>query len=167
MSFMGIPMDCSSQQFSKKLQAKGFKFLEKDNSFDILTGMFAGDEAIIQLLDSKSGKKIPRIGVGYNLSSEWKDLVRQYNRLKELYTKKYGEPSYSVEQNDAITDSNTSLMHNLSEGNAEYKTQWHLQNGWISLEILKAVNFSEGLVSVMYVDRINDNAKEEGYLGDI
>ena len=87
--------------------------------------------------------------------------------MKKLYTKKYGEPSYSVEQNDATTDSNTSLMHNLSEGNAEYGTQWSLENGWILLEISKTSNFGGGYVSVMYVDKINENAKEEGYLGDI
>lgn len=167
MSFMGIPMDCSSEQFCKKLQAKGFKFLQKYNDYNILTGMFAGDKVMIQLMDSKSGKNIPRIGVFYTSSSEWKGLVNKYNRLKELYTKKYGEPSYSVEQNDAITDSNTSLMHNLSEGKAEYITQWRLENGWIALAISKAANFGEGFVLVLYNDKINDNAKEEGYLDDI
>lgn len=167
MSFMGIPMDCSSEQFSKKLQAKGFKFLQKYKDVDILTGMFAGDKAEIYLKDSKSGKKIPRIGVYYTSSSEWNLLVRQYNRLKELYTKKYGEPSYSVEQNNATTDSNTSLMLNLSEGKAEYKTEWYLENGWISLQISRAANFGEGKVFVLYVDDINDNAKEEDYLDDI
>lgn len=167
MSFMGIPMDCSSEQFCKKLQKKGFKFLQKYDSFDILTGVFTGEKVTICLINSKSGKNIPRIGVGYNPSSEWKSLVNKYNSIKKLYTKKYGEPACSVEQNDATTDSNTSLMHNLYEGKAEYRTDWQLQNGGIILQILKASNYSEGYVSVLYVDGINENAKEDGYLGDI
>lgn len=151
----------------KKLQAKGFKFLEKDEDGNILTGMFAGFRAEIWVGGAETEKNVPRIMVPYTPSSEWIHLVKQYNRLKELYTKKYGEPSYSVEQNDATTDSNTSLMHNLSEGKAEYNTQWLIQNGGIILQISKAYNFSKGYVSVLYIDEINDNAKEDDYLGDI
>lgn len=167
MSFMGIPMDCSSEQFSKKLQKKGFKFLQKYEDYNILTGIFTGSKAHICVKGAETEKNVPRIGVNYAPDSEWNLLVDQYNRLKELYTKKYGEPSYSVEQNDATTDSNTSLMHNLSEGKAEYRTEWYLQNGWIALKILEAANFGEGEVFVLYVDKINDNARKEGYLDDI
>lgn len=166
MSFMGIPMDCSSQQFCKKLQKKGFKFLKKYDDCNILTGMFAGEKAEIWVEDTDARKNVPRIFVSYTPSSEWKHLVNKYNRLKKLYTSKYGEPFLSVEKNNAITNSNTSLMRNLSEGNAEYKTQWLLENGSITLVIGYAA-LGEGDVSILYIDDNNENAEKEGYLDDI
>ena len=57
MSFMGIPMDCSSEQFCKKLQKKGFKFLKKYDDCNILTGMFAGEKAEIWVEDTDARKK--------------------------------------------------------------------------------------------------------------
>lgn len=166
MSFMGIPMDCSSEQFSKKLQKKGFKFLERFDNCKILTGLFTGEKAEIWVEDTDAGKNVQKIGVAYKPSSEWKHLVNKYNRIKKLYTEKYGEPAYSEEQNDAITDSNTSLMLNLSEGKAKYETVWCLKNGSISLGI-GYVAFGEGNVSILYIDDNNENARKEGYLDDI
>lgn len=170
MQFYGIPMTGSVTSFAQKLKSKGFKIISRNTYGVALSGKFIGRNAMISVVGTENGKNVTGVGVNFDPSDQWNELVRDYNYYKDLYKKKYGKPSLEEENNPAISDSNTSLMYELREGRVKYQTEWVFNNGWIRIFISKTPNnldFNKGCVQIIYVDEINKKIGEQSKLDDI
>lgn len=167
LSFKGIPIQGTMLSFCQKLKAKGFKEISKDKNETWLKGDFTGKEATIAVEASDDGKNVYNIDVMFESSREWKVLETTYNHFKDLYTKKYGEPSYSEEYNPAQGQSNILLLGALNDGKVSYSSTWELPGGEIFLTIVKSTGIYEGFVGIKYTDTQNHKAKEQKDLEDI
>ncbi len=168
LSFKGIPIEGSMTEFCQKLKAKGLTAIGSENNITLFTGEFAGRNATIGVGSTDDGKNVFSVVVLFDASDQWNTLVNTYDYYKDLYTRKYGEPTISKENNPAHSDSNISLMYELNNNtNFVYGSMWEIQGGDIQLSIEKSSGISDGLVMIRYRDAQNVEAKIQKDLEDI
>lgn len=168
LSFKGIPIEGSMTAFCQKLEAEGFVSLGREGNISLFSGNFTGRNANVGVAAAEDGKNVYAVVVFFDSSKEWNTLVNIYNYYKELYTRKYGRPTVSKENNPAYSDSNTALMAEVHQGTVVYVSAWKVSGGDIELSIDKfSGGFYEGVVRITYRDAQNTEAKIQENLGDI
>ena len=167
LSFKGIPIEGSMTTFCQKLKAKGFTSIGRDNNITLFTGDFTGRKATVGVTATDDGKNVFAVIVFFDPSGEWNTLVNTYDYYKDLYTRKYGEPTISKENNPARADSNTALMAEVHQGTVVYGSAWEVTGGDIQLSIEKTSGIYEGMVMIRYRDSQNVEAKIKNDLDDI
>lgn len=167
LSFKGIPIEGSMTEFCKKLRAEGFTPIGKKNNLSCFSGIFTGNEATVGVAATDDGKNVLAVVVLFESSGEWNDLVDTYDYYKDLYTRKYGTPTISREENPARRKLNAFLMAALEEGTVVYGSKWEVTGGEIRLSIEKSSEIYEGVVMIGYRDSQNMEAQTESYLEDI
>lgn len=167
LSFKGIPIEGSMTAFCQKLEAKGFTSLGKDENVSLFTGDFTGRNAMVGVTAADDGKNVFGVVVLFDASGEWNTLVNTYDYYKKLYTRKYGEPTISRENNPAHSDSNIALMAEVNEGTVDYVSEWDVKGGEIQLSIEKSSGVYEGMVMIRYRDSQNMEVKIQRDLEDI
>lgn len=167
LSFKGIPIEGSMTSFCQKLKAKGFTSIGRDNNITLFTGDFTGRKATVGVTATDDGKNVFAVVVFFDPSGEWNTLVNTYDYYKDLYTRKYGEPTISKEKNPAHSDSNTALMAEVHQGTVVYGSAWEVTGGDIQLSIEKTSGVYEGMVMIRYRDSQNVEAKIKNDLDDI
>ena len=167
LSFKGIPIEGSMTEFCQKLRAKGFTSLGSDDGVTLFTGDFTGRNATIGVTATDDGKNVFAVIVFFDPSKEWNTLVTTYDYYKDLYTRKYGNPTISRENNPAHSDSNTALMAEVYQGSVVYASAWEVAGGDIQLSIEKTSGIYEGMVMIRYRDAQNIEAKIQNDLDEI
>ena len=127
LSFKGIPIEGSMTEFCQKLKSKGFTSIGRENNITLFSGDFTGRQATVGVTATDDGKNVFAVVVLFDPSGEWNTLVNTYDYYKDLYTRKYGKPTISKENNPAHLDSNTALMAEVHQGTVVYgisTTQW-------------------------------------------
>lgn len=167
LSFKGIPIEGSITEFCQKLKAKGFISIGRKNNIDMFSGDFTGREATVGVTATNDGKNVFAVVVLFDSSEEWNTLVNTYDYYKDLYTRKYGEPTFSEENNPADSDSNIALMAEVHQGTVVYDSVWEVTGGDIQLSIEKSSGVYEGMVMIRYLDSKNMEIKIQNDLDDI
>lgn len=86
----------------------------------------------------------------------WDRLYIKYLSLVELYSKKYGSPSNSVNKFEYPFDGTTDMqMTAVKTDHAHFMTMWNTPNGDIMISISK-----EGTIAIYYTDKINSAQHE-------
>lgn len=167
LSFKGIPIEGSMTTFCQKLKAKGFTSIGRDNNVRMFSGDFTGRKATVGVTATADGKNVFGVVVLFDPSDEWNTLVNTYNYYKDLYTRKYGDPTISKENNPARSDSNIALMAEVHQGTVVYGSAWEITGGDIQVSIEKSSGVYEGMVMIRYRDSQNVEAKIKDDLEDI
>lgn len=167
LSFKGIPIEGGMTEFCQKLKSKGFTSIGRENNMALFSGDFTGREATVGVIATNDGKNVFAVVVLFDPSGEWNILVNTYDYYKDLYTRKYGEPIISKENNPAYSDSNAALMVEVYKGTVVYSSAWEVPGGDIQLSIEKSSGLSEGMVMIRYRDSQNVEAKIQNDLDDI
>ena len=155
LTFKGIPIEGSMTEFCQKLKAKGFTSIGSENNLALFMGDFTGRNATIGVTATDDGKSVFAVAVLFDPSGEWNTLVNTYNYYKDLYTRKYGNPTISKEKNPAHSDSNTALMAEVHQGTVVWGSAWEVTGGNIELSIEKTSGIYEGMVMIRYRDSQN------------
>ena len=166
-TFKGIPIEGSMIAFCQKLKAKGFTQMGKDKNITFFTGDFTGRQANAGVGASDDGKNVFSVVVIFDPSGECNNLVSTYDYYKNLYTRKYGAPAISKENNPSRSDSNTALMAEVHQGTVVYGRAWNVPGGDIQLSIEKSSGMYEDMVMIRYRDSQNVEAKIQSDLEDI
>lgn len=167
LAFMGIPIEGSLTSFCQKLQSKGLTKIGSNNNITLFTGDFTGRQATIGVGATDDGKNVHSVIVLLDESRDWKNLVGTYDYYKDLYTRKYGTPAANIENNPSNGDSNTMLMHELTQGSVTYASGWKATGGTIELSIEKSDSYGKGMVLIKYRDALNIEAKIQNDMNDI
>ena len=167
LSFKGIPIEGSMTEFCQKLKSKGFTSIGRENNITLFSGDFTGRQATVGVTATDDGKNVFAVVVLFDPSGEWNTLVNTYDYYKDLYTRKYGKPTISKENNPAHLDSNTALMAEVHQRTVVYGSAWEVTGGDIQLSIEKSSGVYEGMVMIRYRDSQNIEAKIQNDLDDI
>ena len=152
LTFKGIPIEGSMTEFCQKLKSKGFTSIGSENNLALFMGDFTGRNATIGVTATDDGKSVFAVAVLFDPSGEWNTLVNTYDYYKDLYTRKYGNPTISTEKNPAHSDSNTALMAEVHQGTVVWGSAWEVTGGDIDLSIEKTSGVYEGMVVIRYRD---------------
>ena len=171
LKFKGIPIDGTPYEFFRQLSRNGFEYETESEGILWYKGAFAGYnncEVAVKYLNNLVYEVVACFPKDYT----WDHLYGTYSSLKEMLTKKYGEPWWSKEEFE-----NTPSYRNIEDGNDKYKevkdghccyyaSFYSTANeggcGYIHIEIK-----SSGRVGIHYKDLENVSKKEEQALNDL
>lgn len=166
LAFKGIPIAGSMELFTKRLKEKGFSRIDKNGSTYFFEGDFTGRAATVAVASTENGN-VYSVTVFFTPSKEWNKLVEIYNYYKDIYTQKYGRPSYQKQYNSESGADNISAMYELWQGKVTWKSSWKDRGGDIELSIEKTDGIYEGVVVIYYKDSQNVEAKIKNDLEEI
>ena len=170
LTFKGIPITGTVENFAQKMEAKGFRKIDSNKRCVVFKGEFAGYSGCNILV-----VKVPNRNVVYKVvvflppKSSWARLEEEYNQFKGMLTNKYGEPLGSSEtfKEGASTFSDEAKMSSLKNGNCDYRTQWEVENGSIEVDIFPKSDTDDGYIRLFYFDKINNALTEKAKEDDL
>lgn len=140
LSFKGIPMQGTTQQFAQKLVAKGFKQVGKEYGVIMMNGTFAGfRDCNVGLVGNEKGN-IFKVVANFPDRDKWSDAERDYNQVKEMMMQKYGDPTFVSEDFDSDYELDDWMKkHKIREKEVLYGCVWELEDGSIELTISPSI----------------------------
>ena len=168
MTFMGIPIDGSLDDFTVKMEQKGFAHLGTMDGNASFKGEFAGyKDCIIGVVTFRSTGVVSNVAVAFPPGDKWSKIYGSYSFLKEMLTKKYGEPSNSREVVDGehLSDKDKNRKYDVIQDKCIYESVWETDKGGIELKIIK--KWLGSCVVLNYSDKINSAKVAEAALDDL
>lgn len=162
MTFMGIPIDGKISTFVQKLEDKGFTCVRtREDGVAYLTGSFAGKrDCIILVAPSVKSLTVWKVVVVFPSKSSWESLKNEYQTMKSLYSRKYGEPNIYEFFISPYYEGDGYEMTAISIGKAYYESFFETNDGSIRLAIDDG-EYRSGCVTVGYEDGINVKIKSQ------
>ena len=169
LTFKGVPIDGTLDAYVENMKNAGFEYIGKEDGIAILQGDFAGfRKCTIGVITLQSFDLVNRITVLFDTTESWSDLYGSYSQLKEMLTRKYGEPEASEEKwiGYPEPENDKDRMYELRHDQGVINTLIRTDKGNIFLEIIKA-EWSGGKVRLSYLDKINSLKVEEKAMDDL
>lgn len=158
IEFKGIPLDGQLSDFVSKLQKQGFTFNKYLRDYVvIMEGVFAGKYATIYVLATPKSKIVWKVSANYDEKESWSSLKSDYSDMKELYTKKYGDPNEHFEFfSKPYYEGDGYELQALKKEKCTYISFYNIPFGNISVEITKFCK-----IQLSYEDEFNYKLKEK------
>lgn len=169
MTFKGIPINGTLNSFVNKLKLKGYNYIDTDNGIALLSGDFASyKRCTIGVVSSKEKDLVIKVAVIFPSYNCWAPIENNYLTLKEMLTKKYGEPSECIEtfQAHSQPDDDNTKMGYLGLNQCKYLTVFETKNGTIVLELANK-GYTEGNVILSYYDAENQKTVMSDAMDDL
>lgn len=169
MTFKGVAIDGTLNQFVDKMKKSGFNKFEEVDGMAILKGDFASyKNCYIGVATLKDKDLVSRISVIFPTCDDWSSLSNNYFYLKELLTEKYCEPTGCVEDFQTHMESmdDGDKMHAVRFDECKFYTLYETDKGEIQLSI-DHDGVSSCFVRLTYYDRINSKVIREKALNDL
>lgn len=168
LTFKGVPIDGTLNQFVSNMKAAGFKSEGVQGGTAVLSGDFAGyKECIIVVSTLQNKDLVSTIGVMFPECSSWAILESNYNKLKEMLTTKYGKPEEVVEEfQDRTPRDDNSRLHELKMDRCNYQTLFRTEKGNILLRLMHD-DYLRCHVLLAYYDKINGLEVEAAAMDDL
>ena len=159
LTFKGIPITGTLENFAQKMEAKGFKKTFSSEIAVEFEGVFAGYYGCKILVYKIPNRNIVhKVAVCFPKESSWAGLEKEYYKFKGMLTNKYGESALHSEtfKEGASTVNDDAKMSSLKEENCDYYSNWKVDNGYIQVSIIPVFNDDNGQIVLIYFDKIND-----------
>jgi hypothetical protein len=169
LSFKGVPIDGTLNEYVFKMKQNGFKHLGTEDKNAILIGDFAGYKDCYVGVSTLTQKDLVyRIAVVFPEHETWSTLSGNYFDLKELLTEKYGESSDFLEKfdTDSGPEDDNSKMFEVQFDRCKFYSIWQTDKGKIQLSISHD-GVTRCFVQLTYFDKINSNIIKEKAKGDL
>ncbi len=169
LKFKGIPINGTLNSFVAKLKQKGFTHITTSDGVAMLSGDFAAyKDCTIGAVALKNRDLVCKVAVIFSSRETWSSLENNYLSLKQMLTKKYGEPSDCVEtfQSHYQPENDNDKMHELKMDRCKYYTIFETEKGSIELRLAHQ-SVSECYVVLSYFDAINQQAVMSDAMDDL
>lgn len=169
LTFKGVPLDGTLDQFVLKMKQSGFKHVSTDNGTAMLQGDFAGyKDCYVGVSTLKQKDLVHKIGVIFPDRDTWSALSGNYIDLKQMLIEKYGKPTEIVEKFDGRSQprDDNSKMYEVKFDNCKYYSIWVIDNGDIELSISHN-SVSSCFVKLVYFDKANSATIKKQALDDL
>lgn len=169
LTFKGIPIDGTPEEFGRKLEELGFRFDHiSKGSYWYKSGSFAGYhdcEVIVKAYDNLVYEVVAILPTQY----KWSHLYNDYSTLVSSLKRKYGEPLYQKEEFVSTPscrdlDDDNDKYSEVDDGHCKYYTGF-VAPGWIGsihIEIKQSCR-----VGLHYTDYSNESLKNQAVENDL
>ena len=170
LKFKGIPIAGDLNTFVGELKKQGFTHLEDEElspNTAALEGVFTGRNVHILVGANSKNKDVWKVLVIFDDTKDWENLSEEYFSYKDLFTTKYGKPSFDIEKiEDDYAAKYKMEMYALSQNKVNYNTVFELVNGYIRIAI-EPYGIVGGCIVIHYEDKINSYKRTQNKLDDI
>ena len=138
LSFKGVPIDGTLNEYVQKMKQKGFDYLGTEDGIAILSGDFAAYKGCtVGVATLKQKDLVSRITVIFPNCETWTALSNNYYSLKEMLTEKYGEPADFIEKFQGYSEprDDNDRMYEVMFDRCKYVTVFNTPKGSIQLSI--------------------------------
>ncbi|MBD5257573.1 MAG: hypothetical protein HDS52_02630 [Barnesiella sp.] len=169
LTFKGVPIDGTLDDFVSEMEKAGFTYVAEENGATILQGDFASFKKCNIYVATLHGIDIVNaITVIIPCGDDWSDIERKYRLLNELLTEKYGEPAENTEEfHSRLTPrTNQDKLIALASDNCDFKTVYDTPKGKITI----FMDFEYGLgafLNLKYSDKINSDNLRSKVIDDL
>ena len=170
LTFKGIPIDGTPEEFGCKLEAVGFKYkYESQGSYWYEGGSFAGFhdcEVIVIAYDNLVYEVVAILPTRY----KWSQLYDDYSSLVYSLKRKYGEPIYTIEEFENTPsyidlEDDNDKYYEVKNNHCKYGSIFSVNHGWIG-DITIEIK-SSCCVGIYYKDTYNEFLKIQSVDNDL
>ena len=87
LTFKGLPIDGSKQEFVKELQSQGYENAPEMGADDVLSGTFIGRDCYVVIVGTPITNTVWKVGILFKLKYDnWSSIKRAYDGLVDVYT---------------------------------------------------------------------------------
>lgn len=170
--FKGVPIDGTVNSFVQKMKQKGFTAVTNDGQTAMMNGAFAGyKNCNVGIYRAIEKDLVFRVAVFFETEKQWSMLERTYFALKEMLTKKYGKPSFCIEEFDSYSQPKDDMIKMLyaEQDKCKYGTEYETDEGSIVLNIAHVkVEYKDFCyVTLIYTDNTNFSTAEKSASDDL
>lgn len=168
LKFNGVEIDGSIDEFIYKMKTKGFVFDKtEENNVVIMLGEFIGQKCRLYIVPTPKSKIVWKIAIFFGGSDTWESLKKEYESVRDLFSKKYGKPSHDgIFFKDPYYEGDGCELLALINDKCLCASIYMLKAGAITIQIENTCE-----VSVSYENRVNMNKaqqeKEESVMDEI
>lgn len=171
LKFKGVPIDGTLNEYVNKMKQAGFYYETTEDGIALLSGEFAGySDCIVGVKTLQKLNLVHEIVVLFPSQDKWAGLNYDYERLKTMLTKKYGEPDECIERFNApsyMTMDDNAKMYQVERNNCEYYSKYDTNNGSISLTISNDGYEFGCRVKLFYTDKTNSAIFDDAVMEDL
>ena len=173
LKFKGVPIDGTLNEYVAKMKQAGFYHEGTEDGVALLSGEFAGySDCVVGVKTLQKLNLVHEIVVLFPSQDKWAGLIYDYERLKTMLSKKYGEPDECVERFVStpiyinLNDDNDK-MDEVMNDHCEYYSTYNTDNGSITLTIGND-GYSFGCrVKLFYTDKMNSKIFDNAAMEDL
>ena len=166
LTFKGIPITGTLKEFTNAMVQKGFHHELTQDGVALFSGDFAGyKDCSIGVLTLHNQDMVNRVSVFFSDHDTWSSLQHQYEILKSLLTKKYGDPAeWSERFTSMLITSDYDKISALRSGEYYWYTKFITENGEIRVSLVEGMEYHTGRVCLIYYDKTNtEKARQEAF----
>ena len=173
LKFKGVPIDGTLNEYVAKMKQAGFNHEGTEDGTALLSGEFAGySDCIVGVKTLQKLNLVHEIVVLFPTQDKWTGLSYDYERLKTMLSKKYGEPDECVEKfvnTPSYIDINddNDKMREVESDHCEYYSIYNSEYGSITLQISYDGYFFGCRVKLFYTDKINSEIFDDAAMEDL
>lgn len=173
LKFKGVPIDGTLNEYVTKMKQVGFQLIETEDGIALLEGEFAGySDCMVAVKTLQKQSLVHEIVVLFPSQDKWSGLSYDYERLKTMLTKKYGEPDECVERfintpSYIDIDDDNDKLREVENDHCEYYSVYNTDNGSISLTISNDGYLFGCRVKLFYSDKINSEKFDDAAMEDL
>ena len=173
LKFKGVPIDGTLNEYVAKMKQAGFNHEGTEDGTALLSGEFAGySDCIVGVKTLQKLNRVHEIVVLFPSQDKWAGLSYDYERLKTMLSKKYGEPDECVEKfvnTPSYIDINddNDKMREVESDHCEYYSIYNSEYGSITLQISYDGYFWGCRVKLFYTDKINSEIFDDAAMEDL
>ena len=157
LEFKGIPLNGKIDNFVNKLKAQGFSVSKQLGDIVVMEGTFTGKDATVYIISSEKSHPVWKVLVKLPKRTSWSSIKSDYEYYKEMFTKKYGNPTDNYEFfSKPYYEGDGYEMSALRNEKCHYISAYENPAGVIYIEM----STTEQL-SINYEDKVNSNIREQ------
>lgn len=169
LSFKGVPIDGTLNEYVQKMKQKGFDYLGTENGIAVLAGDFAAYKGCsIGVSTLKQKDLVSKITVIFPSCDTWSSLANNYFFLKDMLKEKYGKPDEVIEKFQGYSEpkDDDKKMYEVKFDRCKYITTFKTAKGDIQLSI-RHDGVLSCFVTLSYFDKINGDIIRSQAMDDL
>ena len=156
ITFMGVPVDGTLDQFSKRATEKGLTYVQRVSDIDFFFGNYLGYDCVVGSVPLESQDLVYSVLACIFPFEDWQALQKTYSDVKKKLTEEYGKPKEEEEKFLTSARTDKEKFQAVLDDKCSYKASFVTELG----EIDVSITVTEGLgpsVLVQFTDGKNSN----------
>ena len=157
LTFKGLPIDGSKQEFLEKLKRQGYSKAFNDD--DILSGSFTGRDCYIFVGATPITNTVWKVGILFKSTYDtWSSIKRAYDGLVDVYTKKYGTPLFDRKEfKSPYSEGDGHELYALKSDRCVYRTAFEYTKNGVDIGYVEISMTTNCQIMIAYEDSVNSD----------